>query len=487
MPIPLRRRIIDYSLLLFALGWGGFAVWALRQDWARGGEGNWLWLFLVVAGLIGGIALRRSESWLPEAQPVARPVACPNRRSRFAGYSFLMAAIVLSGLVVWKLWPAHLQWGGTVVPWLTSLLFAVVGGAVLRRVGQPAAADEMRVPGRSGRDAVDWIPRPLEVTIFLAIAALAIFLRVYQIDTIPGYIWGDETQGGIDGLNILEGGDISPFGIGWDEVPHGYGYYMAGLVTLLGANFFMLKAASVIPAILTVLAIYPLGRLLFGPLGALCAMLFMAVSRWHLTMSRWGWVEVMPPFFQVVATFFLVRGLRERRALDFVLGGLASGLMMYTYLSCRLVLATLVLVSLYWMALDPEGPTAGVRRHWRGVAIFFLAWAIVFSPLAVTYISQPGTFNARVDQLNVLNEVKQQGNLEPLAISVTRHLKAFHQEGDHNGRHNLPGEPQTDPVTGLLFVVGLGYGLLRLRDRRMGLLWFWWIFGMVGGGLQWHT
>ena len=73
-------------------------------------------------------------------------------------------------------------------------------------------------------------------------------------------------------------------------------------------------------------------------------MLFMAVSRWHLTLSRWGWNELMPPLFLVLALYFLIRGLKGRKALDFVLGGVLCGLMVYTYVGSRLAVA-IVLVT----------------------------------------------------------------------------------------------------------------------------------------------
>jgi len=259
---------------------------------------------------------------------------------------------------------------------------------------------------------------------------------------------------------------------------------MAGLFKLLGANHFSLKAASLIPAILTVLAIYPLGRLLFGQVGGLSAMLLMAVSRWHLSMSRWGWNETAPPLFQILATFFLIRGLRERRALDFGLAGLISGLMMYTYLSSRLALATLGVFALYWLLMDPQGPIAGFRRHWRGLALFVLAWAVAVGPIAVTHITDPFTFSNRVNIISIMNDIRDAGSYQPLWNNIRDHARFFHQIGDHQGKHNLPDEPETDPLTGLLFVVGLGYGLLRLRDRRRGLLWLWLLFGMAGGVLS---
>ncbi len=322
----------------------------------------------------------------------------------------------------------------------------------------------------------------MEITGFLLIAGLAVFLRVYRLGSIPAGIYVDETNGALDAVYILEGRNATPFGTGWYGTPNGYVYYMAGLFKLFGVNFASLKVASLLPAILTVLALYPLARLLFGPMAGLSAMLLMAVSRWHLSMSRWGWNETAPLLFQILATFFLLRGLRERRASDFVLGGVISGLMMYTYLSSRLALATLGLFVLYWLLADLEGPVASWKREWRGLALFLLAFLIAFAPLAVTHITDPFTFNNRVNIISIFNDVRAAGSYQPLWNNIRDHLKFFHQTGDHQGKHNLPDEPQTDPVTGLLFVMGLGYGLLRFpRDRRRGLLWFWLLFGLAGG------
>jgi hypothetical protein len=198
-------------------------------------------------------------------------------------------------------------------------------------------------------------------------------------------------------------------------------------------------------------------------------------------MSRFGWNETAPPVFQILATFFLLRGLRERRALDFGLAGLISGLMMYTYLSSRLALATLGVFALYWLLADPDGPIASWRRHWRGLMLFLLTFAIAFGPLAVTHITDPFTFNNRVNIISIFNDVEAAGSYQPLWNNIRDHAKFFHQIGDHQGKHNLPDEPQTDPFTGLLFVVGLGYGLLTLQNRRRGLLWLWLLFGLAGG------
>jgi hypothetical protein len=60
----------------------------------------------------------------------------------------------------------------------------------------------------------------------------------------------------------------------------------------------------------------------------------------------------------------------------------------------------------------------------------------------------------------------------------------FHVTGDNNARHNLPGEPMLDPVTGALFLLGLGYGFYRWKDHRRGLLLLWLMFALLGGVLS---
>ncbi len=474
-------RLLDYTLLLLALGAGGYAVWELRQPAVWQGGTTRLWWLLVFAGLAGGLALRRMEIWLPDGQPPAHPADVADASARRRGLIAIALALGLTALVVVMLWPNFRDWQGTQWPWFAALLLLLGGARLIGGLGEPAGDDARRRYRGDASPPVDRLPRWLEITAFIAIGALAVFLRTYRLDEIPAGIYVDETNGALDSLYILEGRGDSPFGTGWYETPNGFAYYMALLFKLFGANRDSLKAVSIIPAVLTVLAVYPLGRVLFGPSAAIAAMLFMAVSRWHLTMSRWGWNEVAPPVFQVLATVYLIRGLRERRALDFAAGGLIAGLMVYTYLSSRLALVTLGFFGLYWLLADPDGPLVSWRRHWRGFVLFLVAAVIAVAPLAVTYITHPFTFINRVSEINIFNEMRERNSYQPLIQNVANHLAFFHQQGDKSGKHNLPGEPETDPVTGVLFVIGLGYGLMRLRDRRRGLLWLWMLFAMVAG------
>ncbi len=457
-------------------------VWLLRQDSAK--DQPWLWLPFLAAMFSAASALRQMDRWLPGQPILPRLEPLPPRLRDIFGAVCIAVAQGLSWMIVQRLLPDYQNlWPGLPALWIASILLILTGASMLGVVGKgsPRAATASTLWNDSPRS------RQLEIGAFVVIFALAIFLRTYHIDSIPSGIYVDETNGALDSLYILEGRSASPFATGWYGTPNGYLYYMAGIFKVLGANWIALKVASLIPAILTVAAIYFLGRLMFGPSTALMAMLFMAVSRWHLSMSRWGWNETAPPLFQILATFFLIRGLRDRRAFDYALSGVLMSLSLYTYLSARLAVATLLLYILYWILSDPSGVRASLRRSWLGFVIFTIGALVAVSPAAVTYVKDPAITNNRVTEISILKDIREEGSIKPLAQNIGDILKFFHQTGDHQGKHNLPDEPMTDPITGLFFAVGFAYAINRWRDQRYFLLILWLVLGLAGSFLSSHS
>lgn len=475
-PTPRRHLfILGFSLVI-----GGLAVWLLRQPAAKNALPPWL--LLLGAMFAGAYALRQLELWLPGEPILPRLAAYPPRVRRASGAALVLSALALSCYVVWRLLPNFRQWQGTPELWLGAIVLMAAGARLTGAVGRgsPRAATGRRLWADTRRN------RWLEVGVFALILALAIFMRTFRLDSFPPGIYVDETNGALDALYILEGRAVSPFATGWYGTVNGYFYYMALLFRVFGANWWSLKAASLIPAILTVPAVYLLGRLMFGPLAGLAAMLLVAVSRWHLSMSRWGWNETAPPLFQVLAFYFLIRGLRDRRALDYALSGLLTGLAMYTYLSARLAAATLLLYLVFWFLSDPSGWRAAVRRSGAGMILLATGALVALAPLTVTYVMDPPSFSNRVSEISVLRDINEQQSLEPLAANFVDILRFFHQTGDHQGKHNLPDEPMADPITGLLFAVGVAYALLRWRDQRSMLLLLWLVLGLAGSYLSSH-
>ena len=472
-----RRHLL---LMGLSLALGTVAVYLLRQPWAK--EVFWPWLVLLAAMFTGAYALKGLQLWLPGQPVLPRLAVSPKPRLRLFSAVYIIAAIGLTILVIFRLWPDYTNWAGSPLLWFTSIGLILIGAFSIGSVGQasPRAAAALTMWTDSRRN------RWLEICAFVFILLLAVFLRTYRLDTIPPGIYVDETNGGIDALHILEGNGVSPFGTGWYETPNGYLYYMGAIFKVLGATWIGLKVASLIPAILTVPAVYFLARQLFGPLTGLCAMLLMAVSRWHLSMSRWGWNETAPPLFQVLSFFFLLRGLRDRRALDYSLSGLLAGISVYTYLSARLAILTLILYIIYWLLSDPSGLQASLRKSWLGLAMLSVAAVIAVAPIMVTYLKDPFILTNRISQISVLRDIQNQGSTVPLSENIGDIIKFFHQTGDLQGKHNLPGEPMTDPITGLLFAIGVAYAILAWRDQRRILLLLWLVIGLAGSFLSSH-
>lgn len=483
------------------LAWRG--IWLLSSaDPQREG-----WLWLLAAALLAAYAFVVHQRLAPEDLLPPRFAVELSSRRRVTGALLIFLGSALAGIALFNLSlldnHQEMRW-----LWLASLAALIAGSFNLGALGPPQV--EPASPVKRERRLLLW-----EAAGFLALLALTIWLRVYRIDQIPPGAFVDETNAAVDALYIMEGRPDSPFATGWFETPNMYAFYLVGLFNLLGTTLIALKTASLLPAILTVAAIYPLARLLFGIPTALAVFFLLAVNRWHMTMSRWGWNEVAPLLFMIGALFFLLRAIRDRRAIDYALAGLLLGLGHYTYLASRLVVLVVVLYVLYRLVFE----RGFWRRTWQGLLLFLLLYLVAFSPLLLTYISDPFTFGNRTRQVSILQDMAlaydaqapelppwlgdglaavglaRELSLQPLIASVQRHLEMFHVAGDGNPRHNLPGAPMLDPVTGVLLILALGFALLQAMGlggstigapgggggHRFALLLLWLAVPLLGG------
>ncbi|MEZ4767225.1 MAG: PA14 domain-containing protein [Caldilineales bacterium] len=482
------------------------------------------WLWALAATLLAAFAFASLQRREGERLPAARPAPFVPLPRMATGFVLMLAGLALAIVTVvsLSLYDNHetMRW-----VWVGGLTLLVFGAAVVgalgpvdgRREKTEEAENEEGERGREG--ATDRRLLWLELGGVALLMLLAIFLRIYRLNQMPPGIFVDETNAALDALRIMEGRPDSIFGTGWFETPTMYAFYLVALFKFLGTTFVALKAASLIPAILTVAAMYPLARLMFGIPTAFAATFILAVSRWHMTMSRWGWNEVAPLLFMILALYFLLRAARDKRASDYALGGLFLGLGHYTYLASRLTLVLVLLYLLYRVAFE----RGFVRRQWRGLIIFFALYLAVISPLLVTYVRNPFTYSNRSSQVSILNDMQaaylaqqtpapkivgqvmralgqpKEISLLPLQESAIRHLEMFLAAGDRNPRHNLPGAPMLDPVTGSLLILALGFALFQVfrpnaspdgpgdvvagisGGHRFALLLLWLLVPLLGG------
>lgn len=165
------------------------------------------------------------------------------------------------------------------------------------------------------------------------ILALALALRVLQLDTIPPGLQRDEAGFAYDAYSLLttardQYGRFLPssfqsFGI-W-EYPLQY-YLKIPVIALLGLNIFSTRFSVVIPGVVSLFLLYHLTRrLLSSPQLALLAAFLGAFSSWHFFLSRAGYTQGFYALvFLLWGTHWLLYGRK-------FWGAVILGLTAYTY------------------------------------------------------------------------------------------------------------------------------------------------------------
>jgi 4-amino-4-deoxy-L-arabinose transferase-like glycosyltransferase len=309
----------------------------------------------------------------------------------------------------------------------------------------------------------------------------ALFLRTYRLLDMPYGVWYDEGEAGLEAIEIYEGAAFSPMGRYSPNNPSLFFYLAAAGFKLLGPNLYTLRLVTAAIGVATVGAAYLLFRQILGRQAALIAAGLLAASSWHVNFSRFGMgYTTLVPFFEVTTLYFLVRGLRSGRWLDFVLGGLMLGLGMYSHTSFRLFPLAVVIYVLYGLISQRN-----VRRRFVGLVVMGIVSLMVFVPQAVWAVKYRDAYSQRMAQTSILvGHDTPQLVLRALKNNVEQHALMFNLRGDRNGRHNLPGAPQLDAISAALFALGAGYSLYRWRSSSYFLLVVWFVVAMLAGVLS---
>ncbi len=306
--------------------------------------------------------------------------------------------------------------------------------------------------------------------------AVAAFMRLYRFGSLPYGTWYDEADNGLQVLRILSQPGYWPVYVESTNLPAHFLYLIAVSFGLFGVSTLSIRAVTVAFGLGTVVVGYLAGRELFERRVALTLAFLLAVSRWDVNFSRLGIHGVTTPFFALLTVWLLLRALRTARLTDFAWAGVALGYGLCFYASFRLF--PLVVVSFLLAVL-----LAARNRHWSLlILVFTLGTLLSVAPVAQFALSHPDVFWARTRKTSVFRDGVNAQAWRNVAANAAKHVLMFNYRGDPNGRHNLPGEPELDDVTGVLFVMGLAYSLYRVRQPRLALLVTWWAI-MLGAGV----
>ncbi|HLV36787.1 MAG TPA: glycosyltransferase family 39 protein, partial [Spirillospora sp.] len=195
-----------------------------------------------------------------------------------------------------------------------------------------------------------------------------------------------------------------------------YPYMQWASAEALGSNLLALRVVSAVCGLLTVAALYRLGRVLFDARIGLLAAFALAVFPPHIHFSRLGLNNVADPLFGVLALASMAQGLRGGRWRDYALAGVLLGLTQYFYEGGRLLFPALALV---W------GLIAAIRRRGglRGLACVALAAVVVALPVYYTLLAWDISLVTRLNRRGFAVDYWGRLLLEPGGGALLAHLR----------------------------------------------------------------
>ncbi len=307
--------------------------------------------------------------------------------------------------------------------------------------------------------------RPSDHPIRIVLALLLIlsagaYLRLFEIGSTPPGLYRDEAFYGLDALNILHGKFALFFAA--NNGREGLFIYLLSIgIALFGRTPEALRIVSASVGIATIAAIYFTGRQLFSTRIGLLSAGILAVTFWHVAISRVAFRAITLPLLLCVTVALWAASRtnshpRRRRLLG-VLAGATFGMTFYTYTSGQFLIV-LVLAWVIWHRLmhrrtintDPFAQFVPVRLYMAGAAATLL-------PFVLWLLRHSDLYLARAGQVSILNPVINQGNLiGTLMAHISTAALMFTHTGDRIWRHNLSLRPVFDGPLALAFVIGVG-------------------------------
>ncbi|HUD09765.1 MAG TPA: glycosyltransferase family 39 protein [Patescibacteria group bacterium] len=242
--------------------------------------------------------------------------------------------------------------------------------------------------------------------LLLLVVIIAAFLRFYQLGSNPPSLTWDEAAWGYNAYSIgIDGKDefgrllphdyLESFG---DFKPPMYVYLDAIPVKALGLNEFATRVPSALFGVLTVFLTYFLVQRIFWNSKdkrkyALASAFILAISPWHIMLSR-------AAFEANVATFFLVLGIwgflaaTQDKKWYLLISAVSFALSMYTFNTARVVAPLLVIILVL----------AFRKRLWQikkevliafiiGLAVFLPTFRFLLTPQAALRFQEVNIFS----------------------------------------------------------------------------------------------
>src|SRR3989339_1195085 len=229
------------------------------------------------------------------------------------------------------------------------------------------------------------------------ILALAAFLRLFLLGSVPASLNWDEISMGVSANSILQTG-MDEWG---EKLPiffRSYGewksavyiYLLVPFIKVLGLNAWAVRLPSALAGILAVYLTYLIGKKLYSDKVGLWASFFLAVSPWHLLLSRPAFEANVSLTLILAGLYFFLQFSQKSKIYLLISSAIAFGLAPHTYNSAKVVVPILVLYLIWRTRL---------YRHLKNSLLYFFILGLFALPILLNLFS--GRAQHRYSQVGV--------------------------------------------------------------------------------------
>ncbi|OGE34567.1 hypothetical protein A3C32_04460 [Candidatus Daviesbacteria bacterium RIFCSPHIGHO2_02_FULL_41_14] len=225
------------------------------------------------------------------------------------------------------------------------------------------------------------------ILFLILIVAIAFFLRFYKVTEVPPSLNWDEVSIAYNAYSVMKTGK-DEWGVTFPVHFKAYGEYKLPAqiyvsipgIYLFGLNELGVRITPVIYGTLTVLLLYFLTRKIFRSdlIGATAAFL-LAISPWHIQLTRASFESSFAVFWIVLGVWLLVKGFEDKKWL--ILAMIPLALSVYTYNSAR-VFVPLFLVVILWIYRKD------LLRWKKQLLVVLILFGVLLLPLVPFTVSQ---------------------------------------------------------------------------------------------------
>ena len=234
------------------------------------------------------------------------------------------------------------------------------------------------------------------------ILALAAFLRLFLLGSVPASLNWDEISMGVSANSILQTG-MDEWG---EKLPiffRSYGewksavyiYLLVPFIKVLGLNAWAVRLPSALAGILAVYLTYLIGKKLYSDKVGLWASFLLAVSPWHLMLSRPAFEANVSLTLILAGIYFFLRFSLKSNIYFLISSAIALGLAPHTYNSAKVVVPLLALYLIF---------STKLYKHLKQLALFLGILALFAAPILLNLVS--GRAQYRYSQVGVTTDQK---------------------------------------------------------------------------------